>query len=73
VNVTEVLQMINPTEQPQWQRARRCASDACVEVAKVGGQYLLRDSKNPDRPPMRFTEAEWHAFVAATKDGDFDF
>ena len=65
--------MINPTEQPQWRRARRCGSNACVEVAKVGEEYLIRDSKNPEHPPMRFTEAEWHAFRNGTRDGDFDF
>lgn len=65
--------MINPTEQPRWRRARRCGSNACVEVAKVGEEYLIRDSKHPDSPPLRFTEAEWDAFRAGTRDGDFDF
>jgi hypothetical protein len=65
--------MINPTEHPQWQRARRCGTQACVEVAKDGEQYLIRDSKNPQNEPMRFTKAEWNAFLTGAREGDFDF
>ncbi len=33
---------------------------------------LMRDSKNPDGPVLAFTEAEWRAFIAGVKDGEFD-
>ena len=30
----------------------------------------MRDSKDPDGPVLRFTGAEWTAFVAGVQDGD---
>jgi hypothetical protein len=37
----------------------------------VQGGYLIRDSKNPDQAPLRFTEDELHAFAAAFIAGEF--
>jgi hypothetical protein len=34
--------------------------------------YLMRDTKDPDGPVLAFTAAEWEAFVAGVKDGEFD-
>lgn len=46
---------------------------SCVEVAELGdGGRLVRDSKDPDGPVLRFTAAEWRAFVAGVKDGEFE-
>ena len=58
---------------PQWRRASRCTGGNCVEVAKVDGQYLVRDSKNPDQAAHSFTESEWLAFVAGVKSDEFVF
>lgn len=65
--------MIKATEHLQWRRAKRCGSNACVEVATDGEQYLIRDSKNPETAPLRFTGAEWSAFLAGARAGEFDF
>ncbi|MBO0867798.1 MAG: DUF397 domain-containing protein [Micromonosporaceae bacterium] len=46
--------------------------DNCVEVAFVDDAILLRDSKHPDGSVLVFTQAEWDAFVAGAKDGEFD-
>ncbi len=40
--------------------------------AGAGRLILMRDSKNPDGPVLAFTEAEWRAFIAGVKDGEFD-
>jgi hypothetical protein len=32
----------------------------------------VRDSKDPDRGHLAFTAAEWLAFVAGVRGGDFD-
>ena len=32
----------------------------------------MRDASRPDGPVLVFTEAEWDAFVAGAKDGEFD-
>lgn len=46
---------------------------SCVEVADLpGGGMLVRDSKNPDGPVLRFTEGERRVFIAGVKDGEFD-
>jgi len=43
-----------------------------VEVAFVDGAIAVRDSKNPEKGTLIFTPDEWDAFVAGTKDGEFD-
>lgn len=45
---------------------------ACVEVADLGdGHRAVRDSKDPSGPVLRFTPAEWAAFTAGVRDGEF--
>jgi Domain of unknown function (DUF397) len=58
---------------PTWRKSRYCGSAACVEVAKVDGSYLVRDSKIPHSPVLSFTESEWDAFARGMRAGDFDF
>lgn len=45
-----------------WQRSSYCASGACIEVARIDGTIRLRDSKNPDQPPVVFSPMEWADF-----------
>lgn len=59
--------------QPLWRKSARCGTSACVEVAKVGDSFLVRDSKNPAGPTLNFTPAEWEAFAAGMAAGDFEF
>ena len=40
--------------------------------AGAGRLILMRDANNPDGPVLAFTEAEWRAFIAGVKDGEFD-
>jgi hypothetical protein len=45
----------------------------CVEVAtNLPGLIAVRDSKNPSGPALRFTPAEWDAFLGGVKLGEFD-
>lgn len=45
----------------------------CVEVAQLAdGGRTVRDSKEPDGPVLCFTSAEWNAFLAGARDGEFD-
>ncbi|MFG2652470.1 DUF397 domain-containing protein [Streptomyces sp. NPDC048436] len=57
-----------------WHKSTRSqAIDGCVEVAELGGGAVaVRDSKNPDRGDLRFTEQEWAAFRGGVRDGEFD-
>lgn len=46
---------------------------ACVEVADLpGGGRVVRDSKDRTGAVLSFTAAEWSAFTAAVRDGEFD-
>jgi len=52
--------------------ASRGGNGACVEVADAGSVIAVRDSKDPTGPVLAFVPAEWGAFTAAVKDGEFD-
>ncbi|HET8661391.1 MAG TPA: DUF397 domain-containing protein [Micromonosporaceae bacterium] len=43
-----------------------------IEIAFVDDLIGMRNSADPDGPILVFTESEWEAFVAGTKDGEFD-
>lgn len=51
-----------------------CDAGGCVEVGQSSdGSVLVRDSKDAERATsLRFTSAEWTAFVAGVKAGEFD-
>lgn len=54
----------------EWKSAA-CTNDTCVQVARDGDEFLIRNPKEPDLGPLRFTEAEWDAFVQGAKAGEF--
>jgi hypothetical protein len=57
-----------------WRKSTFCNGAAtCVEVALLpDGLVALRDSKEQDGPVLLFTEAEWLAFTAGVRKGEFD-
>jgi len=56
---------------PEWRKSRFSADNHCVEVADLpGGGVAVRDSKDPNRPALRFTAEEWHAFRLGVIAGD---
>ncbi len=57
-----------------WRRSSLCtgADSTCVEVAFEAGVVAVRDGKDPDGPALRFTAAEWRAFLAGARAGEFD-
>jgi len=65
---------VTTSESPiAWHRSRRCDTNACVEAAVLDNEVILRDSKDPNGPVLRFTFREWSAFVGGIEDGDFRF
>jgi hypothetical protein len=49
------------------------SNGACVEVADLpDGRVGVRHSKDPSGRVLRFTAAEWHAFVGGAQAGEFD-
>lgn len=59
-----------------WIRAKRCngrGGNECVEIARVGGTTLVRDSKlGEDSPVLSFGPGEWRRFTDAVKAGELD-
>ena len=58
-----------------WRKSSFSANGgaSCVEVADHDGMILVRDTKDHGRGPVqRFTRAEWRAFVAGVRNGEFD-
>jgi hypothetical protein len=43
----------------------------CVEVAKVPGMAVVRDSKDPQSPVLAFAPAAWLAFISQVRGGGF--
>jgi hypothetical protein len=62
--------MIEPYK---WRKSRRSVSSGnCVEVAaNLPGVIAVRDSKDPDGPLLTFSPAQWAAFTAAVRSGEF--
>jgi Domain of unknown function (DUF397) len=63
-----------PVTTPGFRRSSFCGSVGCVEVAVLpGGEIVVRDSKDesPVAPVLRFTNAEWDAFVSGVLAGEF--
>ena len=53
--------MVEPTL--AWVRSTFCADSSCVEVARVGADVAMRDSKNVEQPFLLFSDEEWTAFI----------
>lgn len=56
----------------EWQSAPGAPEEERVEIAKLpGGGMAMRNSADPDTV-LRYTTAEWEAFVLGARDGEFD-
>jgi hypothetical protein len=57
----------------EGRKSSRCSDSACVEVFFTGdGGVQVGNSKDPDGVRLTYTRAEWEAFIAGAKDGEFD-
>ena len=59
----------------QWRKSSFSGGNgnSCVEVAFLSeGDVAVRDTKNRTLPAHRYTAAEWEAFVAGVRAGEFD-
>jgi hypothetical protein len=59
----------------QWRKSSYSNGNGgdCVEIADLnGGGRAVRDSKNPTGPALTFTAAQWAAFTAGVRAGEFD-
>jgi hypothetical protein len=59
----------------EWRKSSRSGGNggSCVEVAtNLPGVVAVRDTKDRSGPVLAFTPAEWDAFTAGVRDGEFD-
>jgi Domain of unknown function (DUF397) len=56
----------------EWRKSSRSGYNGCVEVAFVGGQVAIRDSKDPQGAVLVFNSIEWRAFIGGAREGLFD-
>lgn len=63
----------NDDSATEWTKAASgLGSGSCVELSPAEPGVLVRDSKDPDGPWLRYTQSEFSAFLAAAKQGEFD-
>ncbi len=57
-----------------WRKSTYSLNEVkCVEVADLdGGRAAVRDSKDPSGPALVFGAAQWSAFTAGVRAGEFD-
>jgi hypothetical protein len=58
----------------KWRKSTRSTSNggACVEVATLARQVLMRDSKDQSGPVLSFDAPAFWAFIEDIKAGRFD-
>lgn len=58
----------------RWRVSSLCSGNGeCVAVARLpSGHVLVKDTKEPAGPQLRFDASEWRAFVAGVRAGEFD-
>lgn len=57
----------------EWYKSSYSSDDGnCVEIARRQDGRVVRDSKNPDDAILTFSHAEWAAFTAGVRGGQFD-
>lgn len=56
-----------------WRISSFCAGNGeCVAVAQLPTGIAVRDTKDPAGPALQFSKAEWLAFLAEARAGEFD-
>jgi Domain of unknown function (DUF397) len=57
-----------------WWKSSASGSNGgdCVEVTFAEESVLVRHSRDPRGPVLSFTRSEWRAFIAGTRNGEFD-
>lgn len=55
-----------------WRKSRASGDGGCVEVYVGADHVHVRDTKNRSGEILRFTHAEWRAFLKGVRLGEFD-
>jgi hypothetical protein len=73
-DMSKAVEENGPALDPVWIKSSLSfANSNCVEAARLtDGQIGVRDSKDPHGGILRFTPAEWSAFLGGVRNGEFD-
>jgi hypothetical protein len=55
-----------------WRKSSRSTGQDCVEVRMLREMAQVRNSRDRNGPVFSFTAAQWSAFLAAVRRGEFD-
>jgi hypothetical protein len=61
--------MADHGNEPTWHQSTRCGTNACVQVGRVGDQFLMRDAKDADGARLVFDVKDWAAFLDEVRSG----
>jgi hypothetical protein len=50
-----------------WRKSSRSVNTGCIEFTVAGEDVMLRDSKDPTGPVLRFSPMQWRIFLEAVK------
>lgn len=68
--------MADSERSSNWLSSSASGGGNCLEVSvsdeQVNELVLMRNSRHPDGPFLRFTRDEWEAFKTGVRRGDFD-
>jgi hypothetical protein len=58
------MSLAGDSEPKNWRTSRHSIGNGeCVEVASVNQDVVVRDSKNPSGPSVRYPSSAWREFV----------
>jgi hypothetical protein len=63
---------MSKTNDSMWRTSSFTDGVQCVEVAVVGDEIAVRDTKDRDGATLHFTRGEMRAFIQGVKAGEFD-
>ncbi|MGW4942944.1 DUF397 domain-containing protein [Actinoplanes sp. NPDC004185] len=61
--------MSGRSDEPIWRKSSYSGTSGCVEVAVVGDQVLIRDTKNRDAGHLTVSRECWNNFLDAVRNG----
>lgn len=69
---SEVSGMGEHETSPTWYKSSFSQNTDCAEWRYSEHLVFFRNSKDPSGPVIKFTHAEWRAFINAVKSGEAD-